>query len=202
MHLLTSIVKKEDNKQFFAKEEIMKALCERVVIPQIKLRDADMELFNDNGLEYIRRDMEGSDVDTRRRTTVELVRALARQFEEGVSTMLTKYVSLLMADYASAPATKWTMKDAAMYIILAIAIQGKTAKGGVTKVSPYVKIMDFFGEHVLPELKGDDIDQRPVLRSDCIKFVIEFRSQVYNNTCCCRDRVDAHLCFVCFNRFQ
>jgi exportin-2 (importin alpha re-exporter) len=50
IHLLTSIVKKEDNKQFFANEAIMTSLCERVVIPQIKLRESDIELFNVNPL--------------------------------------------------------------------------------------------------------------------------------------------------------
>jgi exportin-2 (importin alpha re-exporter) len=129
-------------------------------------------------LEYIRRDMEGSDIDTRRRTTVELIRALTRQFESEVTAMLKKYVAHLLADYATAPATKWIMKDAAMYIILALAVQGKTQGKGVTKTNQYVDIMEFFGGHVVPELKSDPIDERPVLRADCIKFVTEFRYQI------------------------
>jgi len=42
------------------------SLCERVVIPQIKLRESDVELFNINGLENVRMDMEGSNAETRR----------------------------------------------------------------------------------------------------------------------------------------
>ena len=64
---LTTVVKKQWNKELFNNMEALVTTCEKVVIPQIKLRESDVELFQMNGLEYVRRDMEGSDVDTRRR---------------------------------------------------------------------------------------------------------------------------------------
>jgi exportin-2 (importin alpha re-exporter) len=66
IRFLTAVVEKESHKQLFANATAMQQICEKVIIPQLKLRESDLELFND-GLEYLRRDMEGSDVDTRRR---------------------------------------------------------------------------------------------------------------------------------------
>jgi len=57
------------------------SLCERVVIPQIKLRESDVELFNINGLEYVRMDMEGSNAETRRKTAADFIRGLMVHFE-------------------------------------------------------------------------------------------------------------------------
>ena len=46
-----------------------------------------MELFEDNPEEYIRRDLEGSDVDTRRRAACDLVKGLSRFFEPQITTI-------------------------------------------------------------------------------------------------------------------
>lgn len=49
-----------------------------------------------NPIEYIRRDSEGSDSDTRRRTAADLVRALTEKFEAQVTEMFTGYVGKLL----------------------------------------------------------------------------------------------------------
>lgn len=41
-------------------------IVEKIIIPNIRLRDDDEEMFEMNPQEYIRRDIEGSDTDTRR----------------------------------------------------------------------------------------------------------------------------------------
>src|SRR5207248_528463 len=76
MGFLTSAVRKEWNRKMFANPDTLKGICERVVIPNIRLRESDLELFEANGLEYVRRDMEGSDNFTRRRSACDLVRGL------------------------------------------------------------------------------------------------------------------------------
>ena len=49
-----------------------------------------------NPVEYIRRDSEGSDSDTRRRAAADLVRSLAEQFEGQVAELFTGYVAQLL----------------------------------------------------------------------------------------------------------
>ena len=59
-------------------------VCEHIVIPNIRLRDDMEEMFEMNWLEYVRRDTEGSDNDTRRRAATDLVKALTARFEAQV----------------------------------------------------------------------------------------------------------------------
>ena len=60
-----------------------------IVIPNIKFREEDEELFEDNPIEYIRCDIEGSDSDTRRRTACELVKGLRKFYETEVRPRCT-----------------------------------------------------------------------------------------------------------------
>jgi hypothetical protein len=46
---------------------------------------AELDLFLENPLEFVRQDIEGSDSDTRRRVASDLVRNLLKHFEDRVS---------------------------------------------------------------------------------------------------------------------
>jgi exportin-2 (importin alpha re-exporter) len=97
------------------------------------------------GLEYVRRDMEGSDVDTRRRITIEFVRGLRVLFNQEVTAILKNYVSSLLQEYATNPTKNWKSKDAAMYIVYALSVEKKTEEKGITAVNDCVNILEFFG---------------------------------------------------------
>ena len=58
----------------------LRQVCENIVIPNIRIRADQEEMFEMNWVEYVRRDTEGSDSDTRRRAATELVRALTERF--------------------------------------------------------------------------------------------------------------------------
>lgn len=183
IRFMTEVVRKEWNKSFFANPEALKTICVRIVIPQIKLRESDIELFEMDGLEYVRRDMEGSDVDTRRRTTVDFVKGLCRHFETEVTAILKEYIVTLISEYEANRAKNWIHKDAAMYLVIALAAQGKTEKKGITRINPYVNVLDFFEKQVLPELQSGSVDKNrlealPVLKADCLKFLTVFRAQL------------------------
>jgi hypothetical protein len=62
----------------------------------MQVREEDEEGFEMNPVEYIRRDTEGSDSDTRRRAAADLVRSLAEQFEGQVAELFTGYVAQLL----------------------------------------------------------------------------------------------------------
>lgn len=68
-------------------------VCEHIVIPNIRLRDDMEEIFDMNWVEYIRRDTEGSDNDTRRRAATDLVKALTARFEAQVSCAISSLYS-------------------------------------------------------------------------------------------------------------
>jgi exportin-2 (importin alpha re-exporter) len=68
--------------------------CKCVAAYGITLLVSDEELFADNAEEYIRRDIEGSDVDTRRRAACDLVRVLSRHYEEKITGIFSSYVQV------------------------------------------------------------------------------------------------------------
>ncbi|XP_013137862.1 PREDICTED: exportin-2 [Papilio polytes] len=62
---LAKVAEKKRYQNLFEDPNTLSSICEKVVIPNMEFRESDMELFEDNPEEYVRRDMEGSDVDTR-----------------------------------------------------------------------------------------------------------------------------------------
>ena len=57
--VLASVAKHTRNAYLFQDSETLKSICERIIIPNMELRALEEELFEDNAIEYIRRDMEG-----------------------------------------------------------------------------------------------------------------------------------------------
>jgi exportin-2 (importin alpha re-exporter) len=58
-------------------------------------------MFEDNPIEFIRRDIEGSDNDTRRRVACDLVRGLCRHFNARVTEICMQHLLALMATYTA-----------------------------------------------------------------------------------------------------
>jgi exportin-2 (importin alpha re-exporter) len=77
-HLVTSGIKfltavaNSVHHSLFAGGDTLRQVCESIVIPNLTFTEDDEELFETNHVEYVRRDIEGSDSDTRRRGACEL----------------------------------------------------------------------------------------------------------------------------------
>ena len=163
----------------FATPEVLQNVAEKIIAPNVQLLTQDEELFEDNPFEYIRRDVEGSDTDTRRRVSRELVHALCRNYESQLTTLFSGYVSSLLAQASSSP-SMWKSKDAAIYLVIALTLRGSTARLGATQTNSLVNLLDFFTASVLPELQAGSSGQsaHPVLLADALKFVTVFRGQL------------------------
>jgi len=149
------------------------------VFPNIVLRDSDVELFEDNPLEYVRRDMEGADQESRRRSAMDLVKALSKFNEAKVTEILIGYVQNLMGKAQQSTANQAErFKDACIYICIAMAVRGQTQKEGVVEVNPNVQIIDFFTNLVVPALTAQPLAQNSLLRASGLKFVTVFRNQI------------------------
>ena len=126
LRFLTTVAKSV-HADLFSDPDILKRICENVVIPNLYVRDEDEEQFESNYVEYIRRDLEGSDTETRRRTACELVKALTAKFPTLVTQIVGGYVQVLLQQYAANPASSWKQKDCAVYLVVALVVRGKTA---------------------------------------------------------------------------
>lgn len=141
-------------------------------------READEELFEDNPEEYIRKDIEGSDIDTRRRAACDLVRGLCKFYEQVVTNIFSQYVNHMLAQYAENPNANWKSKDTAIYIVTSLAAKKSTSKHGTTETNQLVNLVDFFRSQIEPDLSSANIDEHPVLKADAIKYIITFRNVV------------------------
>jgi len=170
---LASVAERPAYKDLFSEETTLKSICEKVIVPNMQFRDSDEELFEDNPEEYVRQDLEGSDIGTRRFAACNLVRALCRHNEAAVMAIFTAYINALLQEHASG---KWKAKDTALYLISALAMKSKTTKHGATKSSEFVNVSDVFMSQCLPDLQAGVNSDTPVLQADALRFLITFRS--------------------------
>lgn len=176
LEFLASVSERPSYKDLFGEEQTMKTICENVIVPNMRFREADEEMFEDNPEEYLRRDLEGSDIGTRRHSACNLVRGLCKYFEAPVTAIFSGYISTMLQKYAENPTGNWKEKDTALYLITAIATRSRTSRQGTTKTSDLVNVADIFTAQCLPELQKPDLSQQPVLRADAIRYLTTFRS--------------------------
>ncbi len=100
-----------------------------------------------------------------------------------VTQLFIGYVGSMLQQYAHNPEQNWKAKDCAIYLVMALTVRGKTAAQGATATNQLVNVMDFFSQHILPELQSQQLDQRPVLKADALKYLTTFRSQIPKETC-------------------
>ncbi|EDO41297.1 predicted protein [Nematostella vectensis] len=178
IQFLASVSERPNYKQLFEDQATLQSICEKVIVPNMEFRDEDEEVFEDNPEEYIRRDIEGSDVDTRRRAACDLVRGLSKFHEQPVIAIFHHYVMALLEQYQTTKEQNWRAKDAAIFLVTSLASKKQTAKHGTTKASEHFDLHDFYTKYILPELQVKNLDEHPVLKADAIKYVITFRSML------------------------
>ncbi|KAI9753032.1 MAG: hypothetical protein M4579_005374 [Chaenotheca gracillima] len=178
LQFLTSIAHIPVHARTFSEELVLTQVVEKVILPNLSLREADVELFEDEPIEYIRRDLEGSDSDTRRRAATDFLRKIMETFEKPVTTVVSRYITHYLNDYQKDPTTNWKSKDTAVYLFSSIAAKGTiTASVGVKSTSMLVDVVEFFQQHVAQDLVEND-GVEPILKVDAIKYLYTFRSQL------------------------
>ncbi|KAI9180957.1 hypothetical protein LWI28_009693 [Acer negundo] len=159
----------------FSGEGVIPQICQSIVIPNVRLRDEDEELFEMNFVEFIRRDMEGSDIDTRRRIACELLKGIATNYKQKVTEIVSVQIQNLLSSFAANPVGNWKDKDCAIYLVVSLA----TKKAGGTSVSTdLVDVQSFFTSVIVPELQSQDVNAFPMLKAGALKFFTMFRSQI------------------------
>ena len=178
LQFLTSVTRIQQHSQVFNNEATMTTVVEKVVLPNLMLRDSDMDMFEDEPIEFIRRDLEGSDSDTRRRAGTDFLRGLSSQYEQLVTEVVFKFITHFQTEYSANPGQNWKAKDTAVYLYNSIAAKGTvTASQGVKTTNPHVNVLEFFQNNIANDLVSDT-GVEPILKVDAIKFLYTFRSQM------------------------
>ncbi|KAF2743012.1 Cse1-domain-containing protein [Sporormia fimetaria CBS 119925] len=170
-----TIVAGTQHAEAFNSQGVLVQIIEKVILPNITLRESDVELFEDEPIEFIRRDLEGSDNDTRRRAATEFLRKLMSRFPDLVTTTAMTYVDAFLKEYEG-DKQNWKAKDTAVYLFSAIAAKGaSTAAQGVLTVNENTDVLGFFQANIGVDLSSDGVQE--ILRVDAIKYIYTFRSQ-------------------------
>lgn len=175
LQFLSTVAGRYHYRNLFEDPTVLASICEKVIIPNMDFRTSDEELFEDNPEEYIRRDIEGSDIETRRRAACDLLKTLSVNFEEKILEIFGQYLQVLLAKFAENPAMNWRAKDTAIFLVSSLAARGGTQKLGVTQSSKLVPLPQFCEQQILPELEKANINELPVLKAGALRFVMTFR---------------------------
>ncbi|KAI9741905.1 MAG: importin-alpha export receptor [Cirrosporium novae-zelandiae] len=177
LQFLTAIAHILELGQVFSDENVLGQVVENVLVPNVSLRESDMEMFEDEPIEFIRRDLEGSDSETRRKAATDFLKQLLGQFQQTVTKVVTKYVDLHLSDYAKNPTSNWKSKDIAIYLFSSIAATGYLTTRGVSSTNNLVDIIDFFQKNIAKDLVADT-GVEPILKVSALKYLYTFRSQM------------------------
>ncbi|KHJ83334.1 Cse1, partial [Oesophagostomum dentatum] len=141
LEFLSIISQKTHYESYFVGEGVLQTIAQDVCVKNMQLRQEDLEMFEDEPIEFMKKDIEGlelarfllssgrTDSCTRRRGAIELVRALCRRFEERLVPILAQIVQSLCSD------GEWMKLDVVYCLVTAIASKTETAKSGATSTS-------------------------------------------------------------------
>ena len=177
---LASVSKQERHKNIF--QDSLKVICESIIIPNLKIRESDLEIFEDEPMEFIKRDSEcGHDLSHRHGSAVALIHGLMAFHASEMTQILCETVTRCLSDYSLQPAKNWKSKLLATQIFSAVGARGFADAIGVTSINPLINIVDYFSAQVLPDLKLASGNLHPLLLLEAIKFVVSYRNQLSKN---------------------
>ncbi|KAL3943514.1 MAG: hypothetical protein SGBAC_002409 [Bacillariaceae sp.] len=172
---LSSLVEKKMHNNLFHERSTLEQIVTSIVIPNLMVREADEEKFEDDPQEYILTEIEGSDSESRRKCSRDLLRAMCRQFELPTTEICKQHIADMLAQFSRDP-SKWAAKDAAIHLMLGIAIRLESHQG-VSELNDNVNMLEFFSTQVFSELENTDHSSRPMVKATALKFVCTFRKQ-------------------------
>lgn len=177
IQFLSLLLSKQIHRSIFQEESTLREIISKIVVPNLMIRSQDEECFEDDPQEFILGDIEGSDTESRRKCSQELLRSMCRQFEAETTKICLEHIAAMLQQFATLPQQNWACKDVAIHLMLAIAIRKESRMAGVSETNDKVNVMEFFATHILPELQDTSPTLRPMVKAASIKFVATFRNQ-------------------------
>lgn len=168
----------QKSKEDFYKMNLIK-IFDTLILPNISITADDMDEYEDDPDAYIRNDLEESDVETRRRYCMKLVQQLSKKFSQDVTNLIGNYVNNYLADYQQNREAQWTKKTSLLNLLIGASISQYTFRSGAVEVLIDDQMLfSYIEQLVVPELQEQQVDNLPILKATCIKFVYMFRNQI------------------------
>ncbi|KIM79693.1 hypothetical protein PILCRDRAFT_791278, partial [Piloderma croceum F 1598] len=192
LRFISTAIRSGYYRSLFSSRETIAGLVEGVVVPNVGLRDHEMEQFEDDPLEFIRLDLSlpgsstglSADITTRRQAAADVLQALVGSgYESEATEIVGGWIGRGLERYnasrgAGGDGEAWKAKDSAVYLLTAVATRGSTTQHGVTSTNTLVDVVRFFTEHVFQDLQAQAGEVHPILQVDAIRFLYTFRNQL------------------------
>ncbi|KAF7976444.1 hypothetical protein HWV62_6681 [Athelia sp. TMB] len=190
LRFISTAIRSGYYKDLFGSKATIDGLVQGVVVPNVGLREHEMEQFEDDPLEFIRLDLAlpvsgagaTADVTTRRQAAADVLQALVGSgYEAEATEIVGKWIGEGLTAYQSTKGKGgdgWKAKDSAVYLLTAVATRGGTAQHGVTSTNSLVDVVKFFSDHVFEDLQAAAGTVEPILQVDAIRYLYTFRNQL------------------------
>lgn len=169
LNFLSSITHIHKYNNLFDSEHAISEIIEKIILPNISFRETDKEGFEDEPISYVRADLEGTDFESRRKSSADFLRELKEVNPALLTNSVMSYVNQFLAQ------SDWENKDKAIYLFSSLAAKGLVTNIGVTSTNMLVDVVRFFTDHIASYLVSD---ANPILKADAIKFILTFRNQL------------------------
>ncbi|KIY43801.1 importin alpha re-exporter [Fistulina hepatica ATCC 64428] len=180
LRFISGVVRSGNYKSLFSALETISSLVEGVVVPNISMREVDVERFEDDPLEFVRlgQSLFTADVATRREAAADVIQALVGSgFEAQTTSIVGDWIGRGLTQYSSNK-ENWQAKDGAVYLFTAVATRGYTMQQGAASTNALVDVVKFFSDHVFQDLQAVAGTVHPILQVDSIRFLQMFRNQL------------------------
>lgn len=176
LQFLTLISKISNYQNFFNNEASLNEILNKLILPNIYLREVDLELFEDEPINFVRFDLEGSEFDSRRKSATDFLRELKEINNELVTNNVMNYVN----EFLKGSNENWQNKDLAIYLFSSLAAKGSVTNVGVTSTNVLVDVVQFFTDNIANDLMATSSSSNinPILITDSIRYILTFRNQL------------------------
>ncbi|KAH7929305.1 Cse1-domain-containing protein [Leucogyrophana mollusca] len=190
LRFISTAIRSGYYKSLFSSRDTISSLVQGVVVPNVGLREHEMEQFEDDPLEFIRLDLApgsggvggsggATDASTRRQAAADVLQSLVGSgYQTEATEIVGSWIGTGLAEYNANPTQNWRAKDSAVYLLTAVATEASTTQHGVTSTNAQVDVVKFFSEHVYQDLQAAPGTVHPILQVDAIRFLLTFRNQL------------------------
>lgn len=173
LSFLTTVTKMAQYQHLFNNESSLREMIEKIILPNICFREVDEEQFEDEPINYVRSDLEGSDFDSRRKSATDFLRELKDVNTGMLTNIVLEYVKTFLENKDD-----WRNKDMAVYLFSSLAAKGTITNVGVTSTNVLVDVVQFFADNIANDLTITGPSENPILKTDAIKYILIFRNQL------------------------
>ncbi|CAO1631615.1 unnamed protein product [Parajaminaea phylloscopi] len=186
LSFLSVIVRQPSLRGLFSQNDagggsVMESLVQRVILPNVGMKESEEEMFEDEPLAWVKRETEATtETDTPRLSSLAFLRSLLEHFTHDITRIISSYIQTYLAQYTANPSAEWRKKDAAIWLMTGVAAKGSTGRHGVSQASTnqLVNVVEFFSDHIYADLQAAVGTVHPILKVDAIRYLHTFRNQL------------------------